>query len=226
MRSGGRGRRSVPLTSRYARSTGNDDLCIFKQMRVTWYFDFISPFAYLQCERLDRLPEETEIEYRPVLFAALLSHWGQKGNAEILSKRRFTYRQSLWVARREGIPFRAPAAHPFNPLGALRLAIALGCKGDTIRSIFRFIWAEGHRPDDADNWNALKELLSVPDADDRIESPGVKLALRANTEEAIDLGVFGVPTIAVEKELFWGFDMTDMAIAYIRDPVAFEDTEM
>ena len=195
-------------------------------MRVTWYFDFISPFAYLQCERLNQLPVGTEIEYRPVLFAGLLNHWDHKGPAEIPPKRRFAYRQALWIARRDGISFRAPPAHPFNPIGALRLAIAMGCEGDTVRSIFRFIWAEGHRPDDPDSWNSLVERLNVPDANDRIASPDIKLALRSNTEEAIGLGVFGVPTIAIEKELFWGYDMTDMAAAYLGDPLAFEDTEM
>jgi len=195
-------------------------------MRVTWYFDFISPFAYLQCERLNLLPEGTEIEYRPVLFGGLLKHWAHKGPAEIASKRRFTYRQALWIARRDGVAFRAPPAHPFNPLGALRLAIALDSDGDKVKSIFRFIWAEGHRPDDPDSWNTLVERLNIPDASDRVASPDVKFALRSNTEEAIALGVFGVPTIAVEKELFWGYDMTDMAAEYLEDPLAFEDAEM
>ena len=195
-------------------------------MRVKWYFDFISPFAYFQCERLGQLPEGTVIEYRPVLLAGLLNHWGHKGPAEIPSKRRFTYRQALWIARRDGIAFRAPPAHPFNPLSVLRLAIALGCEGDAVQSIYRFIWAEGHRPDDPDSWNALIERLRAHDANEQVSSPDVKAALRSNTEEAIALGVFGVPTLAVDKELFWGFDMTDMAIDYISDPQAFEDAEM
>jgi 2-hydroxychromene-2-carboxylate isomerase len=195
-------------------------------MKITWYFDFISPFAYFQCERLSRLPEGTQIEYRPILLAGLLNHWGQKGPAEIPSKRRFTYRQSLWIARRNEISFRAPPAHPFNPLNALRLAIALDCGAETVRSIFRFIWADGHRPDDQVSWNKLIGHLQADDANDRISSLDVKSALRSNTDEAIALGVFGVPTIAVGKELFWGFDMTDMAIDYLNDPPAFNDFEM
>ncbi len=195
-------------------------------MQVTWYFDFISPFAYFQCERLDQLPEGTQIDYRPILFAGLLNYWGHKGPAEIPSKRRFTYRQALWIARREGISFCAPPAHPFNSLNALRLAIALGCEGNVVRSIFRFIWAEGHRTDDEDSWATLLDRLSAPEANDLITDPAVKAALRSNTDQAIELGVFGVPTIAVGAELFWGFDMTDMAAAYIEDPHPFEDKEM
>ena len=180
-------------------------------MRIAWYFDFISPFAYLQFERLSLLPEGTQIEYRPILFAGLLNHWAHKGPAEMPSKRRFSYRQALWIARRDGISFRAPPAHPFNPLDALRLAVALRCEGDAVRSIFRYIWAEGHRPDDPHSWNILVEHLNARDASDRAATQDVKSALRSNTDEAIALGVFGVPTIIAEKELFWGYDATDMA---------------
>ncbi len=193
---------------------------------MAWFFDFISPFAYLQCERLDVLPRSAEIDLRPILFAGLLDHWGHKGPAEIPSKRRFTYRQALWIARRDGIPFRAPPAHPFNPLSALRLAIALGCEASTVRAIFRFIWSEGHRPDDPHSWKTLIERLGVHDADERISAPAVKSTLRANTDEAIALGVFGVPTIAVDGELFWGYDVTAMAAGYIEDPRGFSDSEM
>lgn len=195
-------------------------------MSVTWYFDFISPFAYFQCEQLERLAADVEFEYRPILLAGVLDYWGHKGPAEIPSKRRFTYRQALWIARRDGIAFCAPPAHPFNPLSALRLAIALGNTPAAVRTIFRFIWAEGHRTDQDEVWTTLVDRLGVPDANRLIARDDVKNALRSNTDEAIALGVFGVPTIAVEKELFWGYDTTDMAVSYIKDSQAFEDSEM
>ena len=55
--------------------------------RLTWYFDFISPFSYLQLCRFGELPKGTDIQHTPVLFAGLLGHWGQKGPAEIAPKR-------------------------------------------------------------------------------------------------------------------------------------------
>jgi 2-hydroxychromene-2-carboxylate isomerase len=195
-------------------------------MKITWYFDFISPFAYLQSEQLDRLPRETELEYCPILFAGLLNHWGQKGPAEIAPKRRFTYKQAWWMARRESIRLRVPPAHPFNSLGALRLAVALGSDRATVQTIFRFIWAEGHRTDDPASWNALLKRLGAEGDSDRTSSPEVKARLRSNTDNAIARGVFGVPTIASDDELFWGFDTTDMAAAYLADPLLFEDPEM
>lgn len=108
-----------------------------------WYFDFVSPFACICLHRLQELPPDLALEYRPVLFAGLLNHWGQKGPAELPSKRRYTYRWSHWWARSLGIPFRYPAAHPFNPLQHLRLAIACGAKPDAVRKIFDSIWTTG-----------------------------------------------------------------------------------
>ncbi|MDQ1347273.1 MAG: hypothetical protein QG573_642, partial [Acidobacteriota bacterium] len=101
-----------------------------------WYFDFISPFAYLQSERLARFDGKLDIRPVPLLFAGLLKHWGQKGPAEMATKRRFTYRQVQWLADRNGIPFRFPPQHPFNPVRALRAAVALDSSIDAIHTIF------------------------------------------------------------------------------------------
>jgi 2-hydroxychromene-2-carboxylate isomerase len=84
-------------------------------VKISWVFDVISPFAYLGLKQLPQLPHDVEIEFIPVLFAGLLNHHGQIGNAEIPSKRRFTYRFALWRARKLGVPLRMPPAHPFNP---------------------------------------------------------------------------------------------------------------
>ena len=64
-------------------------------MHADWYFDFVSPFAYLQLMDFKRLPDSLGIRYRPVLFAGLLGHWGQKGPAEIPDKRRRTEYRGL-----------------------------------------------------------------------------------------------------------------------------------
>ena len=110
--------------------------------RIDWYFDFVSPFAYFQLVSLRRAETPLEIACHPVLFAGLLRHWEMKGPAEIPEKRRFTYRYVQWYAQREGIAFRMPPAHPFNPLSALRLVIALDCDIEAIQTVFEFIWAQ------------------------------------------------------------------------------------
>lgn len=193
--------------------------------RLTWYFDFISPFSYLQLRRFGELPPDANIRYVPVLFAGLLAHWGQKGPAEIVPKRAFTYQYLQWYAGRHGISFRMPPAHPFNPLKALRLSIALGSTAAVVREIFEFIWAEG-RTIENDDWISLCERLRVDGADTLIGAPSVKSALKNNTENAAALGVFGVPTFEVDQRQFWGVDATDMLVDYLADPDAFDSDEM
>ena len=93
---------------------------------ITFWFDVVSPYAWLA---FDRLPQALEgssyvVEYRPLLFAGLLKHWGQKGPAEIGPKRAWTYRQVAWLAHEQGCRLELPRPHPFNPLALQRLAVA------------------------------------------------------------------------------------------------------
>ncbi len=195
-------------------------------MQADWYFDFVSPYAYLQLMQFKRLPDSHAIRYRPILFAGLLKHWGQIGPAEIPAKRRQTYRQCQWLAERAGIPFKFPSVHPFNPLRALRLCIALGTEPAIIGAIFEFIFAEGRDIQSDDNWKLLAERLEAEDSDALVSQQAVKDALRDNTDEAIRLGIFGVPTFAIGGELFWGVDMTDLLLEYLADPQLFSRDEM
>lgn len=183
-----------------------------------WYFDFLSPFSYLQLAEFDRLPPDLEVTYRPVLFAGLLAHWEHKGPAEIPAKRVQTYRWCHWYAARRDIPFRMPPAHPFNPLRPLRLAVAHGAEPALIRALFDAIWAEGRDPSDDEEWQALTARLGIADADEAIAAPQVKDALRRGTEEAAERGVFGIPTFAIGDEIFWGLDTTDLVLDYLGDP--------
>jgi len=192
-------------------------------MIADWYFDFVSPFSYLQCERLQ--PHAHAIRPHPVLFAAILEANGQKGPAEMPAKRRFTYRFVVWQAKALHIPLRFPHAHPFNPLPLLRLAIACDNRFDAITRIFRFVWRDGRLPDLPIEWAELTDELGVPDAASRIADGDVKDALRRETDQAIGRGVFGVPTLALGSELFWGVDATDMALEYMRAGGRYGDPE-
>jgi 2-hydroxychromene-2-carboxylate isomerase len=181
---------------------------------LTWYFDFISPYAYLQSTRLSDFAEEIVVRCQPVLFAGILAHHGHKGPAEIAPKRRFTYEHVAWLAQRNGIALRFPAIHPFNPLPLLRLAILLDAPMDVVSRLFRYVWVDGHLPTDAGPWQALLDELGV--APEEIEREDVKQALRDDTRAAIEAGVFGVPTCAIDGQLVWGFESTDMTFGLIR----------
>jgi 2-hydroxychromene-2-carboxylate isomerase len=191
---------------------------------ATWYFDFISPFAYIGLHRLKELPADLAIEFRPVLFAAMLDHWGQKGPAELPTKRRYSYRWSHWWAHSLGIPLRYPAAHPFNPLHHLRLAIACGSKPDAVRTIFDAIWTTGAEASDPSRFASLSKDLGV--SKEELESAEVKNALRKNTEAAIQRGVFGVPTFDVDGELFWGADSIEFLKDFLGNSSVIRNPEM
>jgi 2-hydroxychromene-2-carboxylate isomerase len=196
---------------------------------VRWYFDFISPFAYLQWPKVKALMGEREIVPVPILLAAVLDTRGHKGPAEIPSKREFTYRHVLWQARQAGVPLRFPPAHPFNPLPSLRLAIASGPSVAAIDAVFDWIWAQGRAADSADALRPLCVALQVDP--ELIGHSAVKATLRDNTEAALRAGVFGVPTLAIEgddgsTDLFWGNDAHDFARQVLRDPGLLGDDDM
>jgi 2-hydroxychromene-2-carboxylate isomerase len=191
-----------------------------------WYFDFISPFSYLQIEAFDRLPPGMKLTLRPVLFAGLLNHWGHKGPAEIPEKRRFTYRLVQWLAEKQGVPMKFPPVHPFNPIKALRLAVAAGNDVTSVRTIFRHIWREGKSLEDAAVWSELCLKIGIADADTRVNDPKVKDELKRNGERAVTAGVFGVPSFIIGGELFWGVDATEMMLDYLRDPQRFARGEL
>jgi 2-hydroxychromene-2-carboxylate isomerase len=192
--------------------------------QVIWYFDFISPYSYFGLFELERLGAGVRIEYRPVLFAGLLNHWGQRGPAEIPGKRTWTYRWCTWYAAQRGIAFKLPAAHPFNPLGYLRLAIAANTAPSAIRTIFERLWTTGADPTDARMLEELATSLGI--AGEQLAQPRVKESLRANADAAIAQGVFGVPSLVIDGEVFWGADATDFARAYLADASVLDNQEM
>jgi len=194
--------------------------------KVSWVFDVVSPFSYLALPRLAQLPGDVQLELVPVLLAAILDHFGQRGPAEIDSKRRFTYRFALWRARRLGIPMRLPPAHPFNPLAALRLIIAAGSDRRAAVTVLNAAFRDGRDVSDPAVIAELGTTLGVADPQAALSDPAIKQRLRDNTAWAIERGVFGVPTFVIGAELFWGHDAVDMALEYLADPRTFLDPAM
>ena len=191
-----------------------------------WYFDFISPFSYLQFKNFQRLPDSLEVRLVPVLFAGLLNHWGQKGPAEIPTKRVEMYRYCHWCAQQNDIPFKTPPAHPFNPLKVLRLAIALNADHNAIAVIFDHIWGKGNDIHTDHGFQILASSLGVSNAENLVSSDTIKQTLRDNTERAVATGVYGIPTFVINDVLFWGFDRTDMLLEYLKDPTLLQTSEM
>lgn len=197
-------------------------------MPIRWYFDFISPFSYLQWQKVkasfDGRGTSGDVIPVPIVFGAVLATHGQKGPAEIAGKREFTYRHVVWQARQEGVALRFPPAHPFNPLAALRLCIAAGSTARAVDAVFDWIWKEGNPGHTFDALAPVAVALGIDPA--TAQGDAAKAQLRANTEAAIAAGVFGVPTLAFDGQLFWGNDAHDFALAALRDPAVLGDPEM
>ena len=189
--------------------------------RIAFHFDVVSPFAYLAFECLPQALEgcSYEVEYRPVLFAGLLQHWGQKGPAEIEPKRAWTFRHVHWLAHQHGIAMDTPAVHPFNPLPLLRLALACGPNRRVVEALFRHVWIGGHDANDAQRLAELSTRL-VPPRDPA--GAEVKAELRRLTDEAAAAGVFGVPTLTLDDRHFWGLDSLPMVAASLAGDAWFD----
>ena len=195
-------------------------------IKAKWYFDFISPFAYLQFAQFSKLPTNIEITPVPAVFGAILQHWGQLGPAEIPPKRRFVYRFFQWNADQLGIPFAMPPMHPFNPIPALRLCTAVGASIEHTRAVFDLIYGKGIQPDSPEGIQLIGAALNISDPELTIQDPVVKNTLHANTAQATSDGVFGVPSFVINGEVFWGGDSTEMMLDFLKNPALFETTEM
>lgn len=184
--------------------------------KIHFYFDFISPYAYFAWRKLPTLAKKynREIEAHPVVFGKLLDKWGQLGPAEIPPKRNWLNEYCLRYAALNGFKYNPPKKHPFNPLAALRMSLKEVSGNDQLRvidSIFKGGWSHGA---DLGDLSTLISLLANQSIDGeslshKILELDVKELLINETSHAIEKGVFGVPTIIIDDNLFWGNDQMD-----------------
>jgi len=176
---------------------------------LRWYFDFVSPYSYLHWQKLKQLPQFAQIQTVPIAFGAVLHHLGNLGPAEIPAKRRFMYRQLLWTAQ----------------LSALRLCLAAGGSVQAVDVLFDWIWRDGNAADSAEALREPAARLGIEDVASAIAAPAAKEQLRRNTDAAIAAGVFGVPTLAIDDELFWGNAAHPLMAALLADPALLQQPE-
>jgi 2-hydroxychromene-2-carboxylate isomerase len=189
---------------------------------ITFYFDLGSPFAYLAAERLNTwLPEP--VHWQPVLLGGLFrltgrSSWAlgdyqrrQAGMADI-ERRALSY----------GLPpMRWPDPWPADYLTAMRAttyAFSIGRGRDFVMQAYRDAFQRGLELSVADNVlsSAARAGLDADAVRAGASDPEIKQALRDATDAAYDRGVFGVPTIAIGDELFWGDDRLEDAAAHLQ----------
>jgi 2-hydroxychromene-2-carboxylate isomerase len=208
-----------------------------RMKEIHFYFDVISPYAWLAFQALPKCLEGLthKVHYHPVVFGAMLKHHGQLGPAEMPGKRDWTYRQVMWLAKQQGTVLQMPASHPFNSLALQRMAVATSTKGeparDVVEAIFKHVWCSGLEATDeariAELQKHLTQLVQVsrPGFQIDIQSPEVKQQLLQQTQAAIDLGLFGVPSMVVDGQVFWGQDALPMLRAYLEGDAWFQSSD-
>lgn len=187
---------------------------------ATFYFDLGSPYAYLTAERIDDVLPEPAI-WRPISLGGLFkangrSSWALGGD----DSRQAGIAEVERRARDYGLEtVRWPQPWPTNYLYAMRAAtyaFQVGRGREFAIEAFRHAFARGR--DLAPEENVLDAAeragLDREAIDEATRDPEIKLALRTATDAAHALGVFGVPTVVVGEEIFWGDDrLSDAAVA-------------
>lgn len=187
---------------------------------MDFYFDYLSPFSYFAWLKMEIFSSELNVNYKPVALGPLLNHWQIKGPGEVQPKREFLLKQMLRYADTNSIPFTTPKTHPFNSLYAVRLSLK-GVAGEHQERVIETLWKAGwqKRIDMGEPDELLKALrendLPADELYEKSFTKEAKVELKANIQEAISRGVFGVPSFTINDELFWGNDSLNELKNYI-----------
>jgi 2-hydroxychromene-2-carboxylate isomerase len=188
-----------------------------------FYYDIVSPFAYLYIKQRQRLGNFLDISPVPVLLGGLLRAAENKGPGEIAAKRPHTYQFCVWQAEKLGIPFRFPAHHPFMTVAAQRLLVEQNANWTMVERAFDYVWVEGKDPNQS--WSEFCTYLGLPANTAKPDNPEVKKQLINNTNQAKAHGAFGVPALVVNDRCFWGVDTIDWVLDFLARPNMFEETQ-
>jgi 2-hydroxychromene-2-carboxylate isomerase len=194
--------------------------------RVTFYFDLGSPYAYLSTERIAGLMPEP-VQWQPVLLGGLFKLTGRSSWALGDYQRRQTGMAEI-ERRAQGYglpPIHWPDPWPSNYLTAMRVAtfaFGVGRGREFTQQAFRDAFQRGR--DLAVTEHVLEAVggagLDRKEVEEATQDPQIKLALREATDAAFELGVIGVPTLAIDGELFWGDDRLEEAAGHLGGLVA------
>ena len=193
---------------------------------LDFWFDFASTYSYVAALRVEGAcaAAGVELRHRPFLLGPIFSEQlGIRDSPFNVSpvRGRYMWRDLERLCAKFGLPWRRPSVFPRNSVLAARVA----CAGEGepwlpsfVRAVFRANFADDHEIADRDVLRAIAADLGprATEALERAESPENKGRLRAATEEAARLGIFGAPDFVVDGELFFGQDRLDDAVAWAR----------
>ncbi|NWD75443.1 2-hydroxychromene-2-carboxylate isomerase [Pseudomonas gingeri] len=185
---------------------------------VEFYFDLGSPAAYLAFTQLPQLCEQTDshLVYQPMLLGGIFKATGNASPAEIPAKGRYMIQDLTRHARRYGVAFRYNPYFPINTLLLMRATTGMQLRHperfvEFVDVLYRALWVDGRNMNDpatvaqvlGENAFEPQQILALTQDEE------VKAALKAKTEQALERGVFGAPSLFVGDQLFFGQDRLD-----------------
>ncbi len=182
---------------------------------VEVFWDVASPYSYLALTQLPAVAERTgaEVVYRPFLLGGVFKATGNSMPGVVPQKAAFMNADLRRWATQYGVSMKMPGEVPFpiNTVAAMRMAVAVGRKGRSAQiasELTRAYWAQGHDVSQPEALAAVASSLGFDPAEiaTEIQDPSVKDELRSTTEEAVNRGAFGAPSMFVDGQLYWGND--------------------
>jgi 2-hydroxychromene-2-carboxylate isomerase len=183
---------------------------------VRFYFDIVCPYAYLASLQLPALCAQlgAHIDYRPILLGGVLKALGSEPSGATPARQASTRLDLTRWAEHLEVPLHFPASHPQRPVSAMRLLCwAPGeARAELAAALYRAYWVDGRDITDPAVLGELAQSVGLPAAEAiaGLASPAAAQSLRQRTDEALESGVFGVPTFIVDSHsgprLFFGQD--------------------
>lgn len=186
--------------------------------RLECYFDVGSPASYLAWTQLPALCAEAgaELQWRPMLLGGVFQATGNASPAAVPAKGRYMNTDLARCAARFGVPFALNPFFPINTLPLMRAIIGTQMREPErlptlLAAVFGAMWVQGRNlGEPAEIGQTLEAAGFSPEATLALAADAqVKAALKAATEEAVQRGVFGAPTMFVGSEMFFGQDRLD-----------------
>ncbi len=186
-------------------------------MQAYWYFDFASPFSYLQLAKMHEWRARLLVTPVPIAARALSNAIGDN---EVAARNISGSVAGFvrWRAKTTGVALRYPPAYPFNSLAALRLCIAGGVNWTAIETIFAHLWRDGLAGSTAEELRTVGHALGIADPEAAIGAIETATQLRINTEAATTIGVSVVPTMRVGSQLFYGSQAAEQLDDWLAHP--------
>ena len=193
------------------------------KLKAYFYYDIISPYAYLFLKSRKILEDKLELIPVPIFFPGLLRLQDNRGPAEVSEKRIYTYQFCVWKAQKLNLSFQFPKRHPFASAPAQRLLLQNNADLAMLDKAFDFVWGQGHDPEL--EWEGFCVAIGLPKNTPKPQDENIKKALIESTQTAANHGVFGVPSIRIDQQIFWGVDSIGWILEYLTKPEMFSEKE-